>query len=129
MSYQKVTQIVCTRCLNRFYTAFSGPEIKCPYCGYSIKVYSVDRRGEERAFISRQGILSKDTFFLKAQVSDISINGVCLQFQGSFPCEDGETVRISIKDFDIEEPARIIWVKRFDSYFCKAGLVFLRNNQ
>lgn len=120
-----VTENTCPRCLCKFYTISAGQDIKCPFCGYTLKLSEFEKRTESRALIQRQCDLHKGDYTLSGQTVDISKGGICVKLNVNFQYDEGDILRVVIKDFEIDTEASVVWIKRFDSFICKAGLRFL----
>jgi hypothetical protein len=57
---------------------------------------------------------------------DISKDGVGVKMMGSMHFDKNDTLRVSIKDFEMESSAaKIVWVKMFGRTMSRAGLKFI----
>ncbi|MBI5588817.1 MAG: PilZ domain-containing protein [Deltaproteobacteria bacterium] len=121
----RVTENTCPRCLCKFYTISAGREINCPFCGFSLRLSDIEKRAESRALIQRPCDLHRGGYSLSGQTVDISKGGICVKLGVDFRYDKGDTIRVVIKDFEIDTEAKVVWIKKFDSFICKAGLRFL----
>lgn len=115
---------ICPRCLDKFYTAVTGVDLTCPFCGFILKYTDVKRRCEMRSTIERGCVLSKDETIVSAKTFDISSKGVGITSNGVLPFVTDEVMNVIVKEFDIDSTARIVWVQKFESAIYKAGLKF-----
>jgi DNA-directed RNA polymerase subunit RPC12/RpoP len=107
------TNTRCPRCLSKFHIISPEPSLSCPFCGFSFKVTEL-RRKEERISTRRDCNL------------DISKDGVGVKMMGSMHFDKNDTLRVSIKDFEMESSAaKIVWVKMFGRTMSRAGLKFI----
>lgn len=121
----RVTENTCPRCLCKFYTISAGQETKCPFCGYTLRLSDLEKRAESRALIQRPCDIHFGDKKLSGQTVDIAKGGVCVKVSDDFRYDKGDTLRVVIRDFEIDTEARVVWIKRFDSFLCKAGFRFI----
>ena len=119
-----MNSIKCPRCQNLFYSVLSWPEFNCPFCGYTFKPADSERRTQRRAIINKDCNLLKGERNVRAQTVDISKTGLGIKMMGSMPFDVDETVKVVVRDFEIESSARLVWVRRFDGVVSRAGLKF-----
>jgi hypothetical protein len=119
-----MTNTICPRCRNKFYIAVQGPHLTCPFCGFSFKITEPRRRKETRAATQRDCELLKGSERIFVQTLDISKSGVGVKMTGSMPIDKDDTLQVIIKDFEMDSPAQVVWVKRFASAMSWAGLKF-----
>jgi c-di-GMP-binding flagellar brake protein YcgR len=118
--------LVCPRCQNSFFTAVTGHDINCPFCDFTIKFVESDLRHMKRVVIERDCEIAKNDYKATCHTRDISRGGVGITLKGIIPFDFGErdTLRIVIKDFEIDSDAEVQWIKRYNGFMSKAGLRF-----
>ncbi|GMR05001.1 MAG: hypothetical protein BMS9Abin23_0925 [Thermodesulfobacteriota bacterium] len=113
----------CARCKNPFYSASNESKMPCPYCGFaSSSGYEDKREGSRRSSHKHCDILKGDVR-VSVRLMDISESGLGIKMKGYLPFDEEDTVRISIKDLDMEKSARIVWARKIYG-ISKAGLKF-----
>ncbi len=90
-----------------------------------MRLSDLEKRAESRALIQRPCYIHKGDQRLGGQTVDIAKSGVCVKLGDDFRYDKGDTIRVVIKDFEIDTEARVVWIKRFDAFLCKAGFRFL----
>jgi hypothetical protein len=115
----------CPRCRNLFFSAVSIGQPNCPFCGFTIKPAGKDPRAARRSAIQRECVVLDRDISIPARANDISESGVGVTLLNE-PVffGPGETLRVVIKDFDIDSPANVVWLKRVSDSMSKAGLRF-----
>jgi PilZ domain-containing protein len=111
----------CTGCNSAFHTAVTGLSIKCPYCGLAVK--GLEDRLEGRGALRRVCRIIRGGSGISAETTDISRKGAGVILDG--PIERDDTVRVEIRDLDLESNARVVWVEARDAGKWRAGLSFL----
>lgn len=111
----------CPGCDSVFHSAVTGPHLKCPYCGLSIK--GLESRIERRGALRRVCRIVKGGSGISAETTDISRKGAGVLLDG--PVENDDTVRVEIRGFDLKPNARVVWVKSQGPGKWRAGLSFL----
>ena len=119
-----MTNSKCPRCQSEFYSAISRHDIACPFCGFSFKIVEQDYRGEVRSTIQRDCTITSGGKSISAKTVDISMNGMGIRLKGTIPFEKDDIIRAMVRDFDINNDAQIVWLKRYNSSGTKAGLRF-----
>lgn len=64
---------------------------------------------------------------VSANTIDISDTGVGISKEGDLPFSENEIVRVVVKEFDIDSDARLVWIKKFNSEMCRAGLELMNS--
>lgn len=90
-----------------------------------MRLSDLEKRAESRALIQRPCYLHKGDQKLSGQTVDIAKSGVCVKLSEDFRYDKGDTIRVVIRDFEIDTEASVVWTRKFDSFLCKAGLRFL----
>lgn len=119
-----MTNIFCPRCQMRFSTTMTVGEIDCPYCGFGFNVVEPEGRGERRTTIERACGLSKGDVSLPARTVNISRSGICVTLAGPAQIVEDDRVRVTVKDFDLDTYASVVWVRSVDRGTRNAGLSF-----
>lgn len=116
----------CPRCRFNFFTAISGSELVCPFCGFFFRVPRMERRGQERVPLRRECDLCRDDICYRGQTIDVSRGGVCVSLlsTGGPPFDIGETVHMVVNEFDIDSDAKVVWTRSIEPDYHKMGLVF-----
>ena len=115
---------ICSRCESKFFTAYLEPGLSCPFCGYEIDAnQDLKVRRHRRAVINRpcEIVYKKDLLSVYAQ--DISKSGVCIRADEHIRIEVDDTLKLTIKGFELNADAKVIWTDRKTEPF-KAGLKF-----
>ena len=119
-----MTNLKCPRCQSEFYSAISRHDIACPFCGFFFKIVEQDYRGETRSTIQRECTISAGDQQVSAKTIDISMSGMGIRLKGTVPFEKDDIIKALVRDFDINNDAQIVWLKRYNSSGAKAGLRF-----
>ena len=119
-----MTDSVCTRCNNRFYTAYMHGEIVCPYCGFNVKAAYGDKRATKRAVIRKGCVLEAREAGNRAETVDLSTGGAGVRLGNGVDLKENDTVKIIIEELEIDFAAEVVWLRQKDG-FTSAGLKFL----
>lgn len=114
----------CPGCSSAFYSAVTGPSLKCPYCGFLVRQTGLEGRLDGRSALRRDCRIVKDGSDIPAETIDISRKGAGVVIKGPAPIKRDDTVRVEIKDFDLESNARVVWVQQAGAGGWRAGLRF-----
>ncbi len=112
---------LCPRCDSKFFAAYPDTGVSCPFCGYVLERKAGERRSLERALITRDCLISKG---VRGQTLDLSVSGVCVKVKGLKTLEKKDRLRVVIKDFEVDKSVEVVWVKRLEGGFFKAGMRF-----
>jgi len=123
MTTETMRKLECARCQNPFYSATSEDKMPCPYCGFTSGEVHDDRRGRVRDLTHRACEILKGEIRVPVRVTDLSPGGLGIRMKGYLPFEEDDSVRVFIKELEMEKDARIVWAKKVYG-ISKAGLMF-----
>jgi len=123
MATDTMRKLECARCHNPFYSASAEEKMPCPYCGFTSGDTHEDRRGRTRDFMHRGCDILKGDLKVSVRVTDLSKGGLGIKMKGYLPFDEDDSVRVFIKELEMEKNARIVWAKKVYG-ISKAGLMF-----
>lgn len=116
---------LCPRCDSKFYTSYPETDTSCPFCGFLLKSGKDESRSANRAFIQRDCLLLSGTEVGAGRTVDLSRNGAGVKVVGPMPFKRDDSLRVVIKDFEVDMNAKVVWVKVSGGRTTRAGLRFV----
>lgn len=116
--------LTCKRCGSKFFTAAPDSVKRCPYCSFVFSSKDPVRRQAEREEIRKDCVLEKGSVRLDVSAVDISPKGVGIKLKGSIYLGINDAVHVTIKDFDIDSSAKVVWIKTVNDEYARVGLSF-----